>query len=55
MKLPYIVIEPAKTEYREFIEEDEEVVVFTVGEDLCKFYMNPFQLQENETIDSRVE
>ena len=51
---PFIVIEPAKSEYRELLKEDKDIIVFTLGEDLCNFYINPFELQENETIDSRV-
>lgn len=53
---PYLVIEPAKTEYRTLINQDKELVVFTVGnEALAPFRLNPFELIPGEIISSHID
>ncbi len=54
-KLPFLVIEPAKTEYRSLANLDG-VIVFTLGiEGVAPFRINPFEFQEGENISSRVD
>jgi len=54
--LPFMVIEPAKTEYRELITEYDDLLVFTIGrEDLSPMRLNPLALLPNETISNRVD
>ncbi|OON90491.1 MAG: hypothetical protein ATN34_04455 [Epulopiscium sp. Nele67-Bin002] len=53
--LPYMVIEPVKTEYRILV-EDPEVIIFTLGhENLAPFRLNPFEFYPHENISSRVD
>jgi len=53
--IPFLVIEPAKTEYRNLLSIDD-VLVFTFGnEKVAPFRLNPFELFENENISSRVD
>lgn len=55
-QLPFMVIEPAKTEYRELITEYDDLIVFTIGrEDLAPMRLNPLALLPNETISNRVD
>jgi len=55
-KLPFLVIEPAKTEYRELITEYDDLLVFTIGrEDLAPMRLNPLALLPNETISNRID
>lgn len=65
--MPWLVIEPAKTEYRGMIgmsdslgrkykKAVENIVVFTVGnERLVPFRFNPFELVEGENISSHID
>jgi predicted NACHT family NTPase len=54
-KLPFLVIEPAKTEYRNLANLDG-VTVFTLGiEATAPFRINPFEFYEGENIPSRVD
>lgn len=57
-QLPFLVIEPAKTEYRILKENEEckDLLVFTLGNDrVAPFRLNPFELQPMETIDAHVD
>ncbi|MBR6643983.1 MAG: ATP-binding protein [Lachnospiraceae bacterium] len=52
----FMVIEPAKTEYRELVESMDDLLVFTLGKDtVAPFRMNPFEFLEHESITSRVD
>lgn len=56
--LPFLVIEPAKTEYRilKHKESCKDLLVFTLGNDqVAPFRLNPFELQPKETIDAHVD
>lgn len=51
---PFLVIEPAKTEYR--ILRDKDVIFFTPGQqDVAPFYLNPFELFPGEKITARAD
>ena len=51
----FLVIEPAKTEYR-ILAENKDVLVFTLGkENGAPFRLNPFEFFEGENITSRVD
>ncbi len=53
--LPFLVIEPAKTEYRVLTKADD-ILVFTLGnENIAPFRLNPFEFFEGENISSRVD
>jgi DNA helicase HerA-like ATPase len=53
--LPFLVIEPAKTEYR-VLSNVDDIVVFTLGnENIAPFRLNPFEILEGENISSRVD
>lgn len=53
---PYLVIEPAKTEYRTLINQDDDLVVFTIGnETVAPFRLNPFELIKGEVISSHID
>ncbi|WP_246040232.1 ATP-binding protein [Ectobacillus funiculus] len=57
-EMPFIVIEPAKTEYRSMIDMRgmEDVIVFTLGnEKYSPFRLNPFELLEGEGITSHID
>lgn len=69
-KTPFLVIEPAKTEYRILLDEkvrmageqggqskiDGDVFVFTLGNDMvAPFRLNPFELLEGENISAHVD
>jgi len=55
-KLPFFVIEPAKTEYRQLYELDEEIIFFTAGvNNLSPFEINPFELIEGENLSSHID
>ncbi len=48
--MPFLVIEPAKTEYRDLMGVDD-ILVFTLGdENLAPFRLNPFEFFESENI-----
>ncbi|MCQ2361516.1 MAG: hypothetical protein MJ048_00575 [Acidaminococcaceae bacterium] len=52
--LPFMIIEPAKTEYRVLNEED--VLYFTLGDNKgAPFFLNPFELFPGETVTSRAD
>lgn len=54
--LPFMVIEPAKTEYRILTTNYDDVLIFTLGKDnLAPFRINPFEFFEHENISSRVD
>ena len=55
---PFLVIEPAKTEYRTLIRTGDfkHVTVFTVGDELtAPFRLNPFELVTGESITSHID
>lgn len=56
--VPFLVIEPAKTEYRTLIKSPKfgECVVFTVGdEDVAPLRFNPFELVAGENLSSHID
>jgi hypothetical protein len=55
-KYPFMVIEPAKTEYRILAQKRDDVMVFTLGDDsVAPFRINPFEIFQGENITSRVD
>ncbi|MGL5098576.1 MAG: ATP-binding protein, partial [Fusobacteriaceae bacterium] len=55
-RVPFLVIEPAKTEYRILKNTYEDILVFTLGnERIAPFRMNPFEFFPHENITSRVD
>lgn len=57
-KIPFLVIEPAKTEYRTLINSEyhKDVVVFTLGnETIAPFRINPFELIKGEIISAHID
>ena len=57
-ELPFLVIEPAKTEYRILMNNPrtEDILIFTLGNDkVAPFRLNPFEFFEGESITSRVD
>lgn len=54
--LPFLVIEPAKTEYRILTKKYDDILVFTLGKDkVAPFRLNPFELYPHESITSHVD
>jgi hypothetical protein len=54
--LPFLVIEPAKTEYRMLLDEYDDLLVLTPGrDDLAPLRLNPLEMMPGETISSRVD
>lgn len=54
--LPFLVIEPAKTEYRMLAHEWEDLLIFTLGKDTAApFRLNPFEFFPHESITSRAD
>lgn len=54
--LPFLVIEPAKTEYRILTKQYDDLIVFTLGKDtVTPFRLNPFEFFPHESITSRVD
>lgn len=55
--LPFLVIEPAKTEYRIMKEQYSDLMVFTLGNENAgtPFRLNPFEFFPHESITSRVD
>jgi predicted NACHT family NTPase len=54
--LPFLIIEPAKTEYRILTKRFDDLMVFTLGKDfVTPFRLNPFEFFEHESITSRVD
>ena len=57
-ELPFLVIEPAKTEYRILMnnKKTKDILIFTLGNDkVAPFRLNPFEFFEGESITSRVD
>ena len=58
-KRPFLVIEPAKTEYRILLNDErfkDNLLIFTLGNDsVAPFRLNPLEFIEGETISSRVD
>ena len=55
-KMPFLVIEPAKTEYRQLYEKDKSITYYTVGRnDLCPFRINPMELIPGENLSSHID
>jgi len=55
-KMPFMVIEPAKTEYRILTKLKKDVLIFTLGNDnVAPFRLNPFEFFPHENITSRVD
>ncbi len=53
---PFLVIEPAKTEYRSLKEKCPDLVFFTLGkQDIAPFFLNPFELFQGEAITARAD
>lgn len=54
--MPFLVIEPAKTEYRTLINKDNDLIVFTLGNEMVSpFRINPFELIRGEVISAHVD
>ena len=54
--MPFMVIEPAKTEYRILTNSDREILIFTLGNNnIAPFRLNPFEFFPHENITSRVD
>lgn len=57
-EMPFLVIEPAKTEYRimKKNEKTKDILIFTLGQDrIAPFRLNPFEFFEHESLTSRVD
>lgn len=55
-KMPFMVIEPAKTEYRVMLQRIKDLTIFTLGDDrVAPFRLNPFEFFPHESISSRVD
>lgn len=54
--LPFLVIEPAKTEYRILSKKYDDILIFTLGKDkVAPFRLNPFEFYPHESITSHVD
>lgn len=54
--LPFLVIEPVKSEYRALKEQCPEIIYFTPGnQKVAPFFLNPFELFPGESISARAE
>lgn len=54
--MPFMVIEPAKTEYRVMLNKRDDLLIFTLGDDrIAPFRLNPFEFFPHESISSRVD
>lgn len=52
----FLVIEPAKTEYRILKKKYNDILVYTLGNDsIAPFRLNPFEFYEHESISSHVD
>lgn len=55
-QLPFLVLEPAKTEYRVLLEQIPDLTVLTLGdEQTAPFRLNPFELIPGENISAHVD
>jgi hypothetical protein len=53
--LPFMVIEPAKTEYRALYVQNQDIEYYAIGrEDLTPFRLNPFELVKGEQLAGHV-
>jgi hypothetical protein len=53
--LPFMVIEPAKTEYRALYIQNQDIEYYAIGrEDLTPFRLNPFELVKGEQLAGHV-
>lgn len=53
---PFLVIEPAKTEYRILTQKYDDILIFTLGKDkIAPFRLNPFEMYPHESITSHVD
>jgi hypothetical protein len=54
--LPFLVIEPAKSEYRNLIIDGREIRVFTAGdEDTVPLHLNPFEIPIGENLHGHID
>lgn len=54
--LPFLVIEPAKTEYRVMLKDAPDLMIFTLGDNQTSpLKMNPLVFYKHESITSRVD
>ena len=54
--LPFLVIEPAKTEYRILMKRCPKLIFFTPGkQEIAPFFLNPFEILPGEAITSRAD
>lgn len=54
--MPFLVIEPAKTEYRVMYRKDKDIKIFTLGDNqTTPLTMNPLMFYPKESITSRVD
>lgn len=54
--LPFLIVEPAKTEYRSLLNELDGLQIYTLGdENYAPFRFNPFELMQGESITSHVD
>lgn len=55
-EMPFLVIEPAKTEYRILKDKCPDLIIFTPGDNnVAPFFLNPFELFPGESITSRAD
>lgn len=55
-ELPFLVIEPAKTEYRSLSKNHHDVEYYTLGnEKISPFRFNPFELLRNESLSGHID
>lgn len=55
-QMPFLVIEPAKTEYQVLTKKNKDILIFTLGNDnLAPFRLNPFEFFPHENITARVD
>lgn len=55
-EMPFLVIEPAKTEYRILTQNYDDILIFTLGKDkVAPFRLNPFEFFSHESITSHVD
>ena len=55
-ELPFMVIEPAKTEYRILTKKYDDILIFTLGRDkVAPFRLNPFELYPHESVSSHID
>ena len=55
-ELPFLVIEPAKTEYRILTKKYDDILIFTLGRDkIAPFRLNPFELYPHESVSSHID